>query len=77
MARGLPDVEIRDHPFYRRLIGWVLDVRSPLLYEQDHPDEYTNLSINFNWLLLRDYRQTRLGPAETILTMYGCMSSPI
>jgi hypothetical protein len=69
-ARALPDVSIRDHEFYRRLIGWVVDHRTPLLYEQDHPDEYTNLSINFNWLLLRDYSATTLGPAETVLTMY-------
>ena len=66
----MPDAEIREHDFYHRLIGWVVDHRTPLLYEQDHPDEYTNLSINFNWLLLRDYVSTTLGPPETILTMY-------
>jgi hypothetical protein len=70
LARGLPEESIRANDFYRRLIGWVLDQRSPLLYEQDHPDEYTNLSINFNWLLLRNYAQTKLGPPQTILSMY-------
>lgn len=70
VARALPDATIRDHDFYRRLIGWVVDHRTPLLYEQDHPNEYTNLSINFNWLLLRDYTSTMLGAPETILTMY-------
>ncbi len=70
LARGLPEESIRTNDFYRRLIGWVIDQRSPLLYEQDHPDEYTNLSINFNWLLLRNYAQTKLGPPQTILSMY-------
>jgi hypothetical protein len=70
LARGLPEESIRANDFYRRLIGWVIDHRSPLLYEQDHPDEYTNLSINFNWLLLRNYAQTKLGPPQTILSMY-------
>jgi hypothetical protein len=70
LTRGLPEESIRTNDFYRRLIGWVIDQRSPLLYEQDHPDEYTNLSINFNWLLLRNYAQTKLGPPTTILSMY-------
>jgi hypothetical protein len=69
-TRGLPAKSICEHDFYRRLIGWVLDHRSPILYEQDHPDEYTNLSINFNWLLLRDYAKTALGAPDTILAMY-------
>jgi hypothetical protein len=69
-ARGLPEASITDNDFYRRLIGWVMDQRTPLLYQQDHPDEYTNLSINFNWLLLRDYANTTLGPPTTILAMY-------
>lgn len=69
--RALPDSNLTANDFYRRLIGWVLDVRTPLLYEQDHDDEYTNFSINFNWLLLRDYGKTHLGPGATIATMYG------
>lgn len=70
-TRAFPDANLRGHDFYRRLIGWVIDNRTPLLYEQDHDDEYTNFSINFNWLLLRDYRSTALGPPKTISTMYA------
>lgn len=69
--RAFPDERIRKNDFYRRLIGWVTDNRTPLLYEQDHTDEYANLSINFNWLLLRDYSKTKLGRSNTILTMYA------
>lgn len=69
--RAFPDERIRNNDFYRRLIGWVAVNRTPLLYEQDHPDEYTNLSINFNWLLLRDYSRTKLGRPATILSMYA------
>lgn len=70
-ARALPDRNLAENDFYKRLINWVVDHRTPLLYEQDHSDEYTNFSINFNWLLLRDYKDTKLGPPETIQTMYG------
>ncbi len=71
MERAFPDRRITDNDFYRRLIGWVLDVRTPLLYDQDHDDEYTNLSINFNWLLKRDYSETQLGPPDTVATLYA------
>lgn len=71
MQRAFPERLITDNDFYRRLIGWVMDVRTPLLYEQDHSDEYTNLSINFNWLLRRDYTETELGPPDTILSLYS------
>jgi hypothetical protein len=69
--RALPDEILRSNDFYRRLAGWVMDVRTPILYEQDHDDEYTNFSINFNWLLLRDYSQSRLGSQARIATMYA------
>lgn len=69
--RAFPDSRITDNDYYRRLVGWVNDVRTPLLYEQDHTDEYANLSINFNWLLLRNYENTKLGRPTTILTMYA------
>ena len=49
--RALPDRQLVAADFYRRLVGWIIDTRTPLLYEQDHEDEYTNFSINFNWLL--------------------------
>lgn len=71
MERAFPEPLITGNDFYRRLIGWVIDNRTPLLYEQDHTDEYANLSINFNWLLLRDYSETKLGRPETILAMYA------
>lgn len=73
--RAYPDAEIAEHPFYKNLIDWVADNRTPLLYEQNHDDEYTNFSINYNWLLLRDYTDTRLGEAATILTMYAIHES--
>jgi hypothetical protein len=69
--RAFPDSRFMENDYYRRLIGWVNDNRTPLLYNQDHTDEYANLSINFNWLLQRDYSQTKLGRPETILTMYA------
>lgn len=69
--RALPEPEITGNDFYGRLIGWAIDNRAPLLYEQDHPNEYGNLSINFNWLLLRDYKDSKLGPPDTILAMYS------
>lgn len=71
LERALPEPLITENDFYRRLIDWVVDRRTPLLYLQDHPDEYTNFSINFNWLLLRDYQNTELGPPDTIMAMYG------
>ncbi len=69
--RALPDEMLRNHDYYKRLAGWVMDVRTPLLYKQDHDDEYTNFSINFNWLMLRDYSHTTLGPTDTVATMYA------
>lgn len=71
MAHALPEPLITDNDFYRRLIGWVVDHRTPLLYEQDHGSEYTNLSINFNWLMLRDYTDSPLGPQGTMHSMYA------
>jgi hypothetical protein len=69
--RALPDETLRNNDFYKRLAGWVMDTRTPLLYEQDHDDEYTNFSINFNWLSVRDYENTILGSPERIATMYA------
>ena len=71
MQRAFPDEQITQNDFYRRMIGWVVDNRTPLLYEQTHEGEYANFSINFNWLLLRDYSQTTLGPEQTISTLYA------
>jgi hypothetical protein len=69
--RAFPDREIADNDFYRRLIGWVVDNKTPLLYEPTHPDEVPNLSINFNWLLLKDYEDSKIGQPDTIKTMYA------
>src|ERR1700691_1301568 len=71
MERAFPDERIAQNDFYRRLIGWVVHNRTPLLYEQTHPDEYTNFSINFNWLLLRDYAGTELGESATVSSLYA------
>lgn len=71
LERAFPDPLIVDNDFYRRMVGWVMDVKAPLLYEQTHPEEYANFSINFNWLLLRDYQDTPLGPPETVHTLYA------
>lgn len=71
VARAFPEPLIAENDFYSRLIGWVADNRTPLLYDQTHSDEHANFSINFNWLLLRDYAKTDFGPARTILAMYA------
>lgn len=70
--RAFPDERIGNNDFYRRMIGWVTDNRTPLLYEETHPDEYNNLSINFNWMMLKDYSdKPHLGRAETIMSLYA------
>lgn len=71
LKRAFPEPLILTNGFYSNLINWVIDNRTPLLYDQDHPSEYINFSINFNWLLLRDYKNTTLGPPRTILSMYA------
>ena len=71
LKRAFPEERIRENNFYQRLIGWVIDHRTPLLYTQDHDSEYANFSINFNWLLLRDYTETKIGAPHTILAMYA------
>jgi len=72
LERAFPEPLITGHDFYRRLIGWVIDNRTPILYEQDHESEYANFSIGANWLLRRDYKDTdEFGPATTRLGMYS------
>lgn len=71
LRRAFPDEAITQNDFYRRMIGWVIDTKTPLLYEQTHPDEYTNFSINFNWLLRRNYDDTKLGPPDTVHSLYA------
>jgi hypothetical protein len=71
MERAFPDPQIPQNDFYRRMIGWVIDNRTPLLYEGTHPNEETNLSINFNWLLVRDYGRTALGAPDSVQSLYS------
>lgn len=71
LNRAFPDTTIADNRFYRGLIDWVCETRTPILYEQTHDDEHANFSINFNWLLVRDYQDTAYGHPDTIKTMYG------
>lgn len=71
MQRAFPDQDIVQNDFYRRMIGWIIDNRTPLLYEESHPAEVPNLSINFNWLLLRDYEDSTLGEPDTMLSLYS------
>jgi hypothetical protein len=66
-----PDPLIRDAPFYRGLANWVIDERTPIFYDQTHPSERDNFSINFNWMVRRDYSDTTIGPPETVQTMYA------
>jgi len=70
MARAFPDARIYKDAFYSNLIDWIIDHRTPILYELTDASEYTNFSINFNWLLLRDYTETKLGSQPLILSMY-------
>jgi hypothetical protein len=69
--RAFPNQDIAQNDFYRRLIGWIVDNRTPLLFEGTHPDEATNMSINFNWLMLRDYTDTKLGDPATVHSLYS------
>ena len=71
LARAFPDERIVGNDFYRRLIGWIIDERTPLLYDQTHEDERANLSINFNWLVTRDYTGSPLGDEETVRSLYN------
>jgi hypothetical protein len=70
--KAFPDPRILQNDFYRRAHGWVVDHRTPIPYEQDHDDEYTNLSINFNWLLIRDYSNKKdMGNTALVASMYA------
>lgn len=47
------DPRIKDHPFYRNLIQFVLDAKAPVFYEQTDASEYANFSAYYNWVLRR------------------------
>src|SRR5687767_11005890 len=44
---------IKDHPFYRNLIQFVLDAKAPVFYEQTDASEYANFSAYYSWVLRR------------------------
>lgn len=45
--------EFKSIPFYRGLIDFVIDHRSPLFFEQSHDYEYAHFSQYFNFVLMR------------------------
>ncbi len=47
------DPEIVNHPFYRRLIQFVLDGKAPLFYRESDPTEYRNFSAYYHFILDR------------------------
>ena len=56
---------IAGHPFYRRLIQFVLDSKAPLFYVESDPVEYRNFSAYYHFVLdRRNYAD------ETIRSMY-------
>ena len=61
----LVDPELRDHPFYRRLVQFVLDAKAPLFYSMSDETEYRNFSSYYHFILdRRNYAD------ETVRTMY-------
>lgn len=47
--------EFHKHPFYRGLIDFVIDHRSPIFFSQSHDYEYAHFTQYFNYVLCRDY----------------------
>jgi len=45
---------LREHPFYCRLIQFVLDAKAPLFYRQSDPSEHANFSAYYNFILMRE-----------------------
>ena len=52
---------LRDHPFYRRLVQFVLDAKAPLFYRQSDPSEHANFSAYYNFILMRETEATSCG----------------
>jgi hypothetical protein len=44
---------IKYHPFYQKLIQFVLDAKAPVFYEQTDQSEYANFSAYYSWVLRR------------------------
>jgi hypothetical protein len=55
---------IRDHPFYRNLIGFVIDERSPFFYRISDPSEHFGFSGSFHFMTRREIYTT---PAQETL----------
>jgi len=45
---------LAEHPFYRNLISWVVDNRTPLFFSQSDPSEHDAFSLYWHAILLRD-----------------------
>ncbi len=56
---------IAEHPFYRNLIQFVLDARSPIFYYQSGASEHSNFSTYYNFQLIRETYTS-----ETLRSMY-------
>lgn len=56
---------LADHPFYSRLIRFVVDSRAPIFYRQSDPSEYASFSVYYNFILLREHYTNR-----TLRAMY-------
>ncbi|MEO6327224.1 MAG: hypothetical protein ABIT01_13130 [Thermoanaerobaculia bacterium] len=59
------DPLIAEHPFYRRLIQFVLDGKAPLFYLQSDPTEFRNFSAYYHFILDRETYTN-----ETLRSMY-------
>jgi hypothetical protein len=45
---------ITGHPFYSRLIRFVLDAKAPVFYRQSDPSEHASFSVYYDFVLLRE-----------------------
>jgi hypothetical protein len=46
--------EFQSHPFYRGLVSFIIDHRTPIFFELSHPYEYAHFSQYFNYVLMRN-----------------------
>lgn len=55
------DPLLRDHPFYRRMVQFVIDAKAPLFYFQSDKTEHANFSAYYHYVLIREtYTNTLL-----------------
>ena len=45
---------LTEHPFYSRMIRFVIDVKAPIFYRQSAPSEHASFSVYYNFVLLRE-----------------------